>query len=113
MMLQERDRELLLKIISHCDEIISDADYVGTLENLQTDNRTYRATTQSIAQIGELSKRLSADLIESTKEINWKGVKGIREMVVHDYVKLDLEFIWAVMTEHIVTLRSVCLKQLR
>ena len=102
------DKEVLYKIVKHCDEILGDAHYVGSIEALAQDNRTFRATTQSIAQIGELSKRLSDSTIAKTNHLDWKGIRGIREMIVHDYAKMNINIIWQVMTVHVLELKQAC-----
>ena len=45
-------------------------------------------------QIGELAKRLSENILEATKVIPWKQVKGMRDFFVHDYLSMDKEIIW-------------------
>lgn len=47
-------------------------------------------TSFSLAQIGELSGRISAELRDQYPEIPWKQIKGMRNLIIHDYNGIDM-----------------------
>ncbi len=44
--------------------------------------------------IGEASRALSTGLRESASEIPWSKIIGMRNILVHDYFKIDLNTLW-------------------
>lgn len=50
-------------------------------------------TAFSLAQIGELSGRVSKELQEAYPDVPWKQIKGMRNLIIHDYTGIDLRII--------------------
>jgi uncharacterized protein with HEPN domain len=44
--------------------------------------------------IGEATKKLSKEFIEKYSSIPWKKVAGMRDILAHDYIGIDLWAIW-------------------
>ena len=44
--------------------------------------------------IGEATKRLSQRLRQSTPQVPWKDVAGMRDKLAHDYMGVDLQAVW-------------------
>ena len=63
-------------------------------------------TSFSLAQIGELSGRLSAELQQQYPDIPWKQIKGMRNLIVHDYTGIDLTMIQNTVERDIPVLRA-------
>ncbi len=62
-----------------------------------------------ILQIGELVGKLSDELRSTTiSEINWTAIRGIRNIVVHDYGNIDQEEVWIAATRDTPVLRAFC-----
>lgn len=57
--------------------------------------------------IGEATKRLSADLKNSHKEVPWKDIAGMRDKLIHDYLAVDLEAVWRTAKKDIPELKKV------
>ena len=47
--------------------------------------------------IGEALGRLSGDLKSKYPGIPWRKIKGMRNILVHDYFGIDLEIVWRVI----------------
>lgn len=47
-----------------------------------------------IQTIGEAASRLTAEQRESHPNIPWRDVIGMRNIVVHEYFRLDLDLVW-------------------
>ena len=79
------------------------------------ENTVYKnAVAMCVLQIGELANRLSENFRDATeKEIPWKQVKGLRNVVAHEYGKIDEEVLWETVTEDIPALREFCDKQIK
>jgi uncharacterized protein with HEPN domain len=60
--------------------------------------------------IGEAVKNLPDDLKKAHHEIPWRDIAGMRDIVVHQYFGVDLEFVWHVVTKDIPELKPKLLK---
>jgi uncharacterized protein with HEPN domain len=65
----------------------------------ETDRRTYRAVKNAISEIGEAVKALPPALYARHPGIDWRGIAGLRDIVVRRYFAVDLTRLWPVMTE--------------
>ncbi len=56
--------------------------------------------------IGEAVGDLSLDLREQYPLIPWKKIIGMRNLVAHEYFRVDLEVVWAVVDRELPRLKS-------
>ena len=59
------------------------------------------AVIRQLEIIGEATKRLSPDLRARHPEIAWRGMAGSWDRLVHDYMGVDLDFVWGVAQERL------------
>ena len=57
------------------------------------------AVIRQLEITGEATKQLSADLRDRHPEVAWRRKAGLRDVLIHDYMGVDLEVICGV-TEH-------------
>ena len=65
-----------------------------SLEDLENDKSLLRAIMFSFIQISENNEKLSTQFKENHKEISWKAMKGMRNLIVHNYGKVDLKIVY-------------------
>ena len=58
-----------------------------------------------IQVIGEAVKNLPDDLKRNHPEVPWRDITGMRDIVIHQYFGIDLEFVWNVVTKDIPDLK--------
>jgi uncharacterized protein with HEPN domain len=51
--------------------------------------------------LGESVRRISADLKEHHSEVPWRDIAAFRNVVVHDYLSLDLDLVWQIVTDRV------------
>jgi len=51
-----------------------------------------------LSQIGELSGKVSDELQEEYSNIEWRGIKALRNRIVHDYDGVNLNMVWEFLT---------------
>jgi len=56
--------------------------------------------------IGEATKRISADVKDNHPEIPWREIAGLRDVLIHDYMGVDLHVVWNVVVQDIPKLKS-------
>ncbi len=54
------------------------------------------AVIRQLEIIGEATKRLSAELRNRHSEVAWRHMAGLRDVLIHDYLGVDLDIVWAV-----------------
>lgn len=54
--------------------------------------------------VGEATKNLSDDLRSSSPEVPWTRMAGMRDVLIHNYVGVDLEIVWGVVEDEIAPL---------
>ncbi|HEY3383917.1 MAG TPA: HepT-like ribonuclease domain-containing protein [Vicinamibacterales bacterium] len=57
------------------------------------------ALIRPVQVIGEAGRRVSADFSAQHPEIPWQEIVGRRHKVVHDYLGVDEDIVWQVVTE--------------
>ena len=68
------------------------AEYTATgVHGLTLDSR--RRDPQSHV-IGEATKNLSAELRAANPEIPWRQIAAMRDVLIHDYLKVNLARVW-------------------
>ena len=57
------------------------------------------ALTHLVQIIGEAGRHVSREFADETPEIPWIEIIGMRHKVVHDYLGVDEDIVWQVVTE--------------
>ena len=57
------------------------------------------ALTHLVQVIGEAARHVSRDFCDEHPEIPWTEIVGMRHKVVHDYLGVDEDIVWQVVTD--------------
>jgi len=57
------------------------------------------AVIRNFEVMGEATKRLSQELRSDNSDIPWRQMAGFRDMLIHDYSKIDVGEVWAVIDQ--------------
>lgn len=66
--------------------------------DFDADENLRLALAHLIQILGEAASRVSAAFCEAHPEIPWSEVIGMRHKIVHDYLGLDYDIVWEVVT---------------
>ncbi|MBI2422870.1 MAG: DUF86 domain-containing protein [Candidatus Hydrogenedentes bacterium] len=69
----------------------------GELERFVSDPQRQLATRYALQVIGEAASRVSPEYRSVHPEIPWDRIVGLRHRLVHDYPRIELPKIWAVV----------------
>jgi uncharacterized protein with HEPN domain len=103
-----RDNASLLDIAKAGQLILQFAQELSR-EQLEADLRTQSAILYQIAVMGEATKRLSREFRSLHPEIPWDDMAGMRDVITHQYDRLDLDIVWQVVQRNIPELLDLLL----
>ncbi len=69
----------------------------GGSDSFFSDRKTSKAVIRELQEIAESTQRLSADLKQRQSGIPWRDIAGFRNVLVHDYLGLNLKRIWNIV----------------
>jgi uncharacterized protein with HEPN domain len=99
----QRDVVTLGDVYIAITHIQSFVDGMSKDEFLQ-DRKTQSAVLHQLMIIGEAIKRLSPDFRQSHLDINWKEYAGFRDVLIHQYDNVNLEWVWDGINDELVEL---------
>ncbi|MFM7449628.1 MAG: DUF86 domain-containing protein [Leptolyngbyaceae cyanobacterium] len=102
---QNRVRDVLAAIAE-----IREFTNENTFDEFQRDRKTIRAVLYNLAIIGEAVRSIPPELEASHPEIPWDDVRGMRNIVIHEYFQVNLSIIWQTVQEDLVSLEASLLQ---
>ena len=65
-----------------------------TLEQFAADRKTVRAAAYELGVIGEATRHIPAEIRELHPRLPWGKMQAIRNIVVHEYFRVDIGILW-------------------
>jgi len=63
-------------------------------EAFVADELTRDAVIRNLEVIGEAAKNLPDEVISKVPEVEWRKVRGMRDVIAHGYFGLDMKVVW-------------------
>lgn len=92
----EHIRQAVDKITEYC---------AGGREEFLRNTMVQDAVIRKFEIIGEAGKRLSDALKARSPDIPWRRVAGFRDILIHDYMGVEIEEVWNVIETQLPQLR--------
>ncbi len=99
-----KDDRLYLSNIKECIERIESYTLDGKEAFMQT-TIIQDAVIRNFEIIGEATKRLSSELRANYPDVPWQQVAGFRDVLIHDYLKVNLNRVWGVIEQNLPELK--------
>ncbi len=99
-----KDDRLYLSNIAECIERIESYTSSGKEAFMQT-RMIQDAVMRNFEVIGEATKRLSPELREAHPDIQWQQIAGFRDVLIHDYLKVNLNRVWGIIEQNLPSLK--------
>ena len=80
-----------------------------TCEDFIRDERTYDAVVRNLQIIGEVVKNVPMEFRDKYKQIEWRKIAGLRDILAHAYFSVEDEILWDVVENKV----SILIEQIR
>ncbi len=96
-------------IIEACSKV---RRYIAGLnyEAFAADELTLDAVVRNIEVIGEAAKRIPDDITEQISGVEWRKIRGMRDVLAHAYFGVDPHIVWDVATTKLDALEAALRK---
>ncbi len=74
------------------------------------DTKTQDAVIRKFEIVGEATKRISPDFKKKHDGIPWKDMAGMRDVLIHDYIDVDIWIVWKTVNEDLKQLENELMK---
>ena len=95
--------EHILQSIEKIQSYISGKDQ----ETFSNDSITQDAVVRQLEIIGEATKRISKELRNKNSDVPWDDMAGMRDVLIHDYLDVDLNIVWKTASQSIPGLKAL------
>ena len=99
-----KDERLYLSNIKECIERIEEYTKGGKEEFMQN-KMIQDAVIRNFEIIGEATKRLSPELRSKYSDVPWQQMAGLRDVLIHDYLKVNLNLVWQIIEQNLSDLK--------
>ena len=97
--------KLVQNILKHINKILN---YTKNLnyEDFVRDVKLQDACLLNLTQIGENVAGLDDSFLEEHNNIKWKEIKGMRNLIVHDYDGVNMRIVWETIKDDLESLKN-------
>lgn len=92
----------IIEAINKIERYIHGIDFAAW----QHDEKTVDAVIRNLEVIGEASSYLPTEVQEQYEDVPWGMMKGIRNILAHEYFGVDLEIVWKTVKEDLPILKK-------
>lgn len=103
--MKSKDKIILMKVLKYIEEI---EEFINgySHEQFNEDRKTVNACVFNLSQIGELVGKVSEETIKENHNIEWRGLKALRNRIVHDYEGVNLNMVWGFLDTELEELKN-------
>jgi uncharacterized protein with HEPN domain len=99
------ERLYLHHMLERCHRITS---FIGSGKEAFMESEALQdAVIRNVEVIGEAAKRVSAGTRARLAGLDWKAICGMRDVLIHDYIGVDIDEVWNVASSRIPELQAV------
>jgi len=104
--MSDKDKLNILALLDAIEKITKYSSGYTNADEFYENERDFDATMMNFIIIGEMVSRLSDKLIEENSQIDWYRIRGLRNIVAHDYFGIDAEELWQIIKTHLPKLEN-------
>jgi uncharacterized protein with HEPN domain len=94
--------------LGHILDAIEDIQQYASVsrESFMADRMRQDAVVRKLEIIGEAVKQLPDATKNRSPAVPWRKIAGIRDRLIHDYFRVDLDLIWTVVDRELPSLQA-------
>ena len=100
-----KDDAFYLRHILDCIRRIEE-DTAAGVEAFRSSRMIQDAVLRNLQVLSESCQRLSGPLKADWKQVEWSGLAAFRNVLVHDYLGIDLNQVWRIVQSDVPRLRN-------
>jgi len=106
-----KDDTVYLRHVQECIRRIEENVTEGR-DRFMASHTLQDAVLRNLQTIAESTQRLSEDLKAAHPEIEWRRIAAFRNVLVHDYLGIDMERVWQITQRDVPQLKQAILTML-
>jgi len=106
-----KDDTVYLRHIQDCIRRIEE-NTTGGRDRFMTSHTLQDAVLRNLQTMAESAQRLSDDLKATHAEVEWRRIAAFRNVLVHDYLGIDMERVWEITQRDVPRLKQAILTML-
>lgn len=91
--MKKTNRDYLLDCLEYLHDVLAFTAELDE-EGFRSNRKTQLAVIRAFEVIGEIIKRVPHDLLDKKPDIDWRALKGFRDILIHQYDNIDLAIVW-------------------
>ena len=102
----DKDYYIMLSMIETIDKIIRYTRDYKSAEELYQNDRDFDAAMMNFIVIGEEAGKLSDQLKEKSRQINWQKIYGLRNIIAHHDFGINADIVWQIIRDDLPKLKD-------
>lgn len=90
--MKKTNRDYLLDCLEYLNDILTFRAGLDE-ESFSSNRKTQLAVIRAFEVIGEIIKRVPQNMLDTQPHIDWRALKGFRDILIHQYDNIDLTIV--------------------
>lgn len=90
---EKDERAILLDMLEFAREVVSFIEG-RTRQDLDAERTLLRALERTLELVGECARKIPEEVRSAHPVVPWKAIVGMRNIIAHEYGRVDLDQIW-------------------
>lgn len=97
-------KPFLMHILDEINYLLKDSENIEFNDFIKNETLK-RSFTRSLEIIGEATKNLPKDFRKKYREVPWRKIAGLRDIIIHFYFGVNYERVWDIVKNKISNLK--------
>lgn len=93
----------ILDAIAELDDFVEGISFL----DFEANRMMQQACVRNLMIIGEATNHISAAIKDKYNTVDWLGIKGFRNIIVHEYFKVNKAVVWQLIHNNLPDLKKV------